>query len=234
MKEEKKVLKMSQGLIVSCQALEDEPLHSSHIMAKMALAAEIGGAVGIRANTAVDIVAIKAEVGLPVIGIHKKNYGACPVFITPTMTEVDEIVASGAEVVAMDGTSRVRPDGTVIAELFPEIRRKYPKQLFMADVATLEEAVEAERLGFDFVAPTLFGYTEETDGKKIADDDFALLRQMVREIRVARVIAEGNVLTPEIAKKIQDIGVFAIVVGGAITRPQLITARFVDSLKGNS
>lgn len=130
MKEENKVLKMSQGLIVSCQALEDEPLHSSHIMAKMARAAEVGGAVGIRANTAVDIVAIKEEVELPVIGIYKKNYGTCPVFITPTMTEVDEIVASGAEIVAMDGTSRVRPDGTVISELFPEIRQKYPEQFF--------------------------------------------------------------------------------------------------------
>lgn len=231
MKEEEKVAKMAQGLIVSCQALEDEPLHSPYIMAKMALAAKVGGAVGIRANSAVDIRAIKAEVDLPVIGICKKNYGTCPVFITPTMEEVDEIVATGAEIVAMDGTSRVRPDGTVIAELFPEIRRKYPDQLFMADVATLAEAIAAEKLGFDFVAPTLFGYTEETNGKKIADDDFALLRDIVREVRVARIIAEGNVLTPDIAKRIQDIGVFAIVVGGAITRPQLITERFVDALK---
>ncbi|AQY51696.1 N-acetylmannosamine-6-phosphate 2-epimerase [Listeria weihenstephanensis FSL R9-0317] len=231
MKDEEKVLKMARGLIVSCQALEDEPLHSPYIMAKMALAAKVGGAVGIRANTAVDIEAIKAEVDLPVIGIYKKNYGECPVFITPTMQEVDAIVATGAEIVAMDGTNRLRPDGTWIADLFPEIRRKYPEQLFMADVATLEEAVTAEKLGFDFVAPTLFGYTEETSGKKIADDDFALLRQIVREVRMARVIAEGNVLTPEIAKHIQDIGVFAIVVGGAITRPQLITERFVDILQ---
>lgn len=232
MKEEEKVSKMACGLIVSCQALEEEPLHSPHIMAKMALAAKVGGAVGIRANTAVDIEAIKAEVDLPVIGIYKKNYGECPVFITPTMLEVDAIVATGAEIVAMDGTNRVRPDGTLIADLFPEIRRKYPEQLFMADVATLEEAVTAEKLGFDFVAPTLFGYTEETSGKKIADDDYALLRHIVREVKEARVIAEGNVLTPEIAKHIQDIGVFAIVVGGAITRPQLITERFVDALQG--
>ncbi|MBA3927150.1 N-acetylmannosamine-6-phosphate 2-epimerase [Listeria rustica] len=231
MKEEEKVSKMARGLIVSCQALEEEPLHSPSIMAKMALAAKIGGAVGIRANTAVDIEAIKAEVDLPVIGIYKKNYGACPVFITPTMREVDEIVATGAEIVAMDGTDRVRPDGTVIADLFPEIRRKYPEQLFMADVATVEEAIAAEKLGFDFVAPTLFGYTDETSGKKIADDDYALLRQIAREVKEARVIAEGNVLTPEIAQHIQEIGVFAIVVGGAITRPQLITERFVDALK---
>ncbi|MBC6309938.1 N-acetylmannosamine-6-phosphate 2-epimerase [Listeria sp. FSL L7-1582] len=231
MKEEEKVSKMARGLIVSCQALEEEPLHSPSIMAKMALAAKVGGAVGIRANTAMDIEAIKAEVDLPVIGIYKKNYGVCPVFITPTMREVDEIVATGAEIVAMDGTDRVRPDGTVIADLFPEIRRKYPEQLFMADVATVEEAIAAEKLGFDFVAPTLFGYTDETSGKKIADDDYALLRHIVREVKVARVIAEGNVLTPEIAKHIQEIGVFAIVVGGAITRPQLITERFVDALK---
>ncbi|EUJ31920.1 N-acetylmannosamine-6-phosphate 2-epimerase [Listeria cornellensis FSL F6-0969] len=166
MKNQEKVEKLRGGLIVSCQALEDEPLHSPFIMSKMALAARNGGAVGIRANTAVDIQAIKGEVDLPVIGIYKKNYGDCSVFITPTMQEVDEIVASGAEIVAMDGTGRIRPDGSVISVLFPEIRRKYPEQLFMADVATVEEALMAEQLGFDFVAPTLFGYTQETLGQK--------------------------------------------------------------------
>ncbi|MBC1473561.1 N-acetylmannosamine-6-phosphate 2-epimerase [Listeria grandensis] len=231
MKNQEKVEKMRGGLIVSCQALEDEPLHSSFIMSKMALAAKIGGAVGIRANSAADIQAIQAEVDLPIIGIYKKNYGNCPVFITPTIAEVDEIVATGAEIVAMDATRRIRPDGCLITQLFPEIKKKYPDQLFMADVATVEEAIVAEQLGFDFIAPTLFGYTEDTLGKKIADDDFAVLREMIRVVNTAQIIAEGNVSTPEIAKRIQAMNLFAIVVGGAITRPQQITERFVSALR---
>ncbi|MBC1935587.1 N-acetylmannosamine-6-phosphate 2-epimerase [Listeria grandensis] len=231
MKNQEKVEKMRGGLIVSCQALEDEPLHSSFIMSKMALAAKIGGAVGIRANSAADIQAIQAEVNLPIIGIYKKNYGDCPVFITPTIAEVDEIVATGAEIVAMDATRRIRPDGCLITQLFPEIKKKYPDQLFMADVATVEEAIVAEQLGFDFIAPTLFGYTEDTLGKKIADEDFAVLREMIRVVNTAQIIAEGNVSTPEIAKRIQAMNLFAIVVGGAITRPQQITERFVSALR---
>ncbi|MBC6314153.1 N-acetylmannosamine-6-phosphate 2-epimerase [Listeria grandensis] len=231
MKNQEKVEKMRGGLIVSCQALEDEPLHSSFIMSKMALAAKIGGAVGIRANSAADIQAIQAEVDLPIIGIYKKNYGDCPVFITPTIAEVDEIVATGAEIVAMDATRRIRPDGCLITQLFPEIKKKYPDQLFMADVATVEEAIVAEQLGFDFIAPTLFGYTEDTLGKKIADEDFAVLREMIRVVNTAQIIAEGNVSTPEIAKRIQAMNLFAIVVGGAITRPQQITERFVSALR---
>ncbi|EUJ22445.1 N-acetylmannosamine-6-phosphate 2-epimerase [Listeria grandensis FSL F6-0971] len=231
MKNQEKVEKMRGGLIVSCQALEDEPLHSSFIMSKMALAAKIGGAVGIRANSAADIQAIQAEVDLPIIGIYKKNYGDCPVFITPTIAEVDEIVATGAEIVAMDATRRIRPDGCLITQLFPEIKKKYPDQLFMADVATVEEAIVAEQLGFDFIAPTLFGYTEDTLGKKIADEDFAVLREMIHVVNTAQIIAEGNVSTPEIAKRIQAMNLFAIVVGGAITRPQQITERFVSALR---
>ena len=121
--------KIRGGLIVSCQALEDEPLHSSFIMGRMAYAAALGGAVGIRANSVDDIQEIKTKVSLPIIGIIKKDYSNCQTRITPTMQEVDALVHVGVDIIAMDATFRTRPDGTTIAQLFPKVRKKYP-QLF--------------------------------------------------------------------------------------------------------
>jgi N-acylglucosamine-6-phosphate 2-epimerase len=101
----------------------------------------------------------------------------------------------------------------------------------MADVSTIEEAVYAEQLGFDIVAPTLYGYTNETFGQKIYQDDYAVLKEIVKAVKKAKVIAEGNVITPEIARSVLDMNVHAVVVGGAITRPQQITKRFVDAIQ---
>lgn len=139
------------NLIVSCQALPDEPLHSSYIMGRMAAAALEGGAKGIRANTVDDIAEIKKTVDLPVIGIIKRPYGDNPVFITPTIKEVDELMAmeTPPEVVAVDATCRPRPDGRTLDEFVAEIRAKYPDQPLMADCATLEEMKHADDLGFD-------------------------------------------------------------------------------------
>ncbi|KAA9029971.1 N-acetylmannosamine-6-phosphate 2-epimerase [Niallia endozanthoxylica] len=223
--------KIEKGLIVSCQALEGEPLHSSFIMGRMALAAKEGGAVGIRANSAADIVEIKKQVDLPVIGIIKQVYGENPVFITPTMKEIDALAATGAEIIATDATARIRPDGSDLETFYKNIKAKYPNLVLMADVSTVEEAIFAEELGFDIVAPTLYGYTEETNGLKINDHDYSVIKQIVKEVKKAKVIAEGNVSTPEIARSVLDIGVHAVVVGGAITRPQIITKRFADALK---
>ena len=118
------------GLVVSCQALPEEPLHSSYIMSRMAYAAYLGGAVGIRANTVEDIAEIRKTVSLPIIGIIKRVYEDHPeLYITPTMKEVDELIACGVEVIAMDATHRPRPGGETIETLFPEVRSKYPDQL---------------------------------------------------------------------------------------------------------
>ncbi|GAA5417382.1 putative N-acetylmannosamine-6-phosphate 2-epimerase [Paraliobacillus ryukyuensis] len=219
-----------KGLIVSCQALEGEPLHSSFIMGRMALAAKEGGAVGIRANSVSDIKEIKKQVSLPVIGIVKQVYGTHPVFITPTIKEVEALAKTGVEIIATDATNRIRPDGSDLNTFYQEVRSAYPNILLMADVSTLEEAIYADELGFDIVAPTLYGYTEETKGKKIDDHDYAVIKQIVKEVKNAKVIAEGNVSTPEIARSVLDINVHAVVVGGAITRPQMITKRFVDAM----
>lgn len=224
---------MNQGLIVSCQALEGEPLHSSFIMGRMSIAAKEGGAKGIRANSVPDILEIKRCVDLPVIGIIKQVYGQNPVFITPTMKEIDALMTTGVEIIATDATSRIRPDGKSLDQFYQEVKTKYPEVILMADVSTVEEAIYADELGFDIVAPTLYGYTDETDGLKIDSNNYRVIKQIVREVKHAKVLAEGNVFTPEIARTLLDINVHAVVVGGAITRPQQITKRFVEAMTTN-
>lgn len=218
------------GLVVSCQALEHEPLHSSFIMARMALAAKEGGAAGIRANSMQDIIAIKQEISLPVIGIVKRDYEGSEVFITATKKEIDELLESGCEMIAMDATMRNRPHGETLLELVNYCRGKNPSVQIMADVSTLSEALFAQQLGFDCVSTTLYGYTRDTSLYKLYHNDFAFLKLLLKELQIP-VIAEGNVLTPEMFKRCLELGAASVVVGGAITRPKDITARFTDALK---
>ena len=221
--------KIRGGLIVSCQALPHEPLHSSFIMSKMALAAQEGGAVGIRANGIEDIRAIKAEVALPLIGIIKRDYEGSSVFITATQREVRELCEEGVDILALDATQRQRPGGETLENLVGYARHHFPQILLMADTSTAQEARIALDLGFDFIAPTLMGYTEHTQGWDIAANDFERLREYVD--MGAKVIAEGNIDTPQKARRCIDLGVLAVVTGGAITRPQLITKKFTEALK---
>lgn len=214
------------GMIVSCQALEDEPLHSSTIMMRMAKAAEMGGAIGIRANTPQDCMEIKKNVKLTLIAISKKVYGDSNVYITPTIEEVKSLLPVNAEIIAVDATKRPRPDGKTLEEFFKEIRKIY-SGLIMADISDFEEAVEAERIGFDIVSTTLSGYTEYTLDRPKPDIE---LIEKLKEVLNIPIIAEGNVETPELAAKCVEAGAFAVVAGGAITRPQLITKKFVDSV----
>lgn len=215
------------GLIVSCQALEDEPLHSSEIMGRMAKAALAGGAIGIRANSPVDCIEIKNRVNLPMIAIYKKNYGTCSVFITPTISEVKELLPAKPEIIAVDATSRVRPDGKTLEQFYKEIRQVYDG-LIMADISNFEEGMKAEEIGFDIVSTTLSGYTEYTlDRPK---PDIELIRHLKKELKVP-IIAEGNIDSPKNALECLNAGAWCVVVGGAITRPQLITKKFVDFIK---
>ena len=216
------------GLIVSCQALEDEPLHSSYIMSRMAFAAYEGGAVGIRANTAEDITEIRKVVSLPVIGIVKQVYDGCDVYITPTMKEVDALAATGVEIIAMDATKRPRPDGRPIAEFFREVRAKYPDQLFMADCSCIEEGLHAAEIGFDLIGTTMASYTPYTKGTSIPD--FNMMKTLV-EKSGKPVIAEGGIWSPAELKQALDTGALAAVVGTAITRPREITRRYVEAIQ---
>ncbi|HCE8953075.1 TPA: N-acetylmannosamine-6-phosphate 2-epimerase [Raoultella ornithinolytica] len=217
-------------LIVSCQALDNEPLHSPFIMSRMAVAAEEGGAEGIRANSVADIAAIKQLVSLPVIGIIKRDYPDSEVFITATMKEVDELMSVGPELIALDATARPRPGGQRLDALVAEIRAKYPSVLLMADISTAEEALTAQSLGFDCVGTTLYGYTAETKGHALPENDCGFLRDVLAAVNIP-VVAEGNVETPTLAARCLELGAHTVVVGGAITRPQQITARFAAAIK---
>lgn len=222
--------KIKDGLVVSCQALSDEPLHSSFIMGRMAKAATEGGAVGIRANSKEDITEIKKQTSLPIIGLVKRYYQDSKVFITATMKEVDELMDAGCDMIAVDATDQVRPEGVTLEEFVEAIREKHDDVLLMADTSTVEEGVEAERLGFDVVTTTLVGYTTYTENQSIFDNDYAILKEYLKAVSIP-VIAEGGVDTPERAKDVLDLGVHAVVVGGAITRPHLITKRFIETMK---
>ena len=217
-------------LIVSCQALPDEPLHSSFIMGRMARAAAEGGARGIRANTCEDIAEIKKNVDLPVIGIIKRDYPGNTVYITPTMKEIDELMAVRPEIIALDATGAVRPDGKTLDEFYQDIRAKYPGQPLMADCSTVKEALHADALGFDFIGTTLVGYTDQSRGDRIEKDDFAIIRAILEQAHHP-VIAEGNINTPAKARRVIELGCYSVVVGSIITRPQVITRTFTQEME---
>ena len=225
-----KIEALKGKLIVSCQALPNEPLHSSFIMGRMALAAKEGGAKGIRANTAKDIAEIKKNVDLPIIGIVKRDYPDSEIYITPTMREIRELMEVKPDIIALDATDRLRPEGRTLDEFFLEIKKAYPNQLFMADCATYEECVHADQLGFDFVGTTMVGYTPASKGLKIDADDFKILRDVLKSVK-HRVICEGNIDSPEKARHVLDLGAYCVVVGSSITRPQLITRKYTQAIE---
>lgn len=218
--------KIKLKLIVSCQALEGEPLHSSFIMGKMALAATQAGAGGIRANTVSDIKEIKKNTNLPIIGIIKRNYGDCNVYITPTIKEVDELIMEGVDIIAIDSTKRLRPDNVKLEYFVKNIKEKYPKQIIMGDISNVDEAIYAEKIGIDIIGTTLCGYTEYTKGDKPLDT----LREVLKSVKIP-VIGEGNLDTPQKAKEAIEMGALAVVVGGAITRPKQIAEKFIKAIE---
>lgn len=226
---DEKIKGLKGKLIVSCQALPDEPLHSSYIMGRMAVAAKEGGAVGIRANSKEDIKEIKALVALPIIGIVKRDYENNDIYITPTMREIDELMEVRPDIIAMDASLVQRPDKKSLDEFYHDIRKKYPQQLLMADCSTLEEAIYADKLGFDFIGTTMVGYTKQSKGAHIEANDFEIIRKIIASVK-NKVIAEGNIDTPQKAKRVIELGAFSVVVGSIITRPQFITKRFSQAL----
>lgn len=219
--------RIKNKLIVSCQALDSEPLYSSKIMARMAVAAQEGGAGGIRANSPCDIQEIKAAVDLPIIGLYKVVYDDSDVYITPTMKEVDALMTVGADIIAVDATKRVRPNGQTFEEFFKEVKQKYPHQMFMADTSCYEEGLKARELGFDLIGTTMSGYTKYTKGTKLPN--FDLMKKYVETLDMP-IIAEGGIWTPEQFKAALDLGVWAAVVGTAITRPREITKHFIKGI----
>lgn len=214
---------LKRGLIVSCQAVKGEPLYGLNFMHHFARAAVLGGAKGIRANDVSDIIAIKGEVNVPVIGIIKAVYEDSGVYITPTLKEVKALLTTGCEVIALDATKRNRPNGEKIEDLVAYIRQNAPATEMMADCSTFEEAKAADELGFDYIGSTLRGYTEYTKGIPIPDYD--LLKKMRSELS-AKIIAEGGIWELGQLERVLACDPYAVVIGSAITRPMDITKRF--------
>lgn len=223
---------LKRGLIVSCQALKNEPLYGGSTIPKMAVAAKMGGAVGIRANTVRDINAIYRYIdgSLPIIGLIKQVYEGTPVYITPTLKEVKALIRSKCDFIALDATARPRHNGEKLADLVAYIRDNSEKAI-VADIATYGEAEEAERLGFDYISSTMRSYTAETEGIQIPDIEF--LRKLQTGIRKAKIIAEGGIHSYEALSQVLDTGIDHIVIGGAITRPQEITKNYVQVFENN-
>ncbi|MCS7222860.1 MAG: N-acetylmannosamine-6-phosphate 2-epimerase [Anaerolineae bacterium] len=215
------------GLIVSCQALPGEPLHGSEIMARMALAAQLGGAAGIRANSPEDIAAIRAAVHLPIIGLYKVNEPGFDVYITPRLAHARAVFEAGADIVAVDATARPHPEALDGATYVRLLKATLPCPI-LADISTLEEGLAAAEAGADLISTTMSGYTPYSPQQD--EPDLELVRALACRVDVP-VIAEGRIHYPEQAAAALKAGAFAVVVGGAITRPQEITARFVRALQ---
>ena len=227
-----KLFELMKGtVIVSCQATPGEPLYlkEDSIMYLMARAAKQAGAKVIRTSSARDIVAIKEETGLPVIGLIKREYPGYQGRITMTMREVDECMDAMADIVSIDCTFCPRGDGLTPAEFLKQVKAKYPNIIIMADCAAYEEAVAAYNAGADLVGTTMSGYTPAT-ADRTGEPDFELVRRLADDLPCP-VIAEGRVHTPEQAREMLELGAWAVVVGGAITRPLEIASRFMEAVE---
>lgn len=218
------------GLIVSCQALQGEPLYREEggVMVLMAKAALEAGAIAIRTEGIKNIKQIKEELNVPVIGLIKKEYPNYEPYITVTMAEIDALVEAKCDIIAMDATFSKRADGS-INNFVKNIKEKYPNQLLMADISTLEEGLNAEEIGFDLIGTTMSGYTTGTSNKKNGPD-FQLMKELVENTRTP-IVAEGRIHTPKDLEMAFNQGVYTAVVGGAITRPLEITKKFINVIK---
>lgn len=230
MKKEELFEQIKGKVIVSCQAVPGEPLYveEKSIMYLMARAAKQAGTPAIRTSSIRDIIAIKEETGLPVIGLIKIQYDGFESYITPTMKEVDELVSAESDIIALDCTQQKRGDGKSVSEFISEVRSKYPQAVLMADISTYEEGVNAWKLGMDIVGTTMSGYTSYTP--KMDGPDYELVRRLSETLDIP-VIGEGRVHSPQQAVEMLDAGAFAVVVGGAITRPLEIAQRFIHAVE---
>lgn len=219
------------SVVISCQALPNEPLYveEKSIMYLMARAAKMAGSPAIRTNSVRDVIAIKKETGLPVIGLIKIEYEGSEVYITPTMKEVDELVDAKSDVIALDCTFSKRLNDESINDFIKSIKEKYPDVILMADISTYEEGINAYKCGVDMVGTTMNGYTPQSIKENI--NNLELVKKLTKEIDIP-VIAEGKIHYPYQAKEMLDVGAYAVVVGGAITRPLEIAQRFINAAKG--
>lgn len=205
--------KLKSGLIISCQAPVDSPMHEPGVIAAMAQASVNQGAIGIRLDTPTHVEAVRQRVSVPLIGLWKQQIPGFDVYITPQFHHAKAIAQAGADIIAIDATMRPRPDGETVESLITQIHDELDK-LVMADVDTLESAIAAVKAGADIVGTTLYGYTNETQHLK--PPGFDLLAQLAQELNCF-LICEGGITSAQMARQAIDLGADAVVVGTAIT-----------------
>jgi N-acylglucosamine-6-phosphate 2-epimerase len=217
------------SLIVSCQASEGDPLDDLDTLVRIATSVLLGGAGGLRAEGVPRITAFRAITQLPIIGLIKTCDANGDVYITPDFRSAKAVSDAGADIVALDCTAR----RLTAAEPWPQLIRRIHNELHspvLADIATLEDALAAERAGADAVATTLYGYTPET--ASIRTVSWPLIQSIVAHLTIP-LLVEGHITVPEEVRRALDLGATAVVVGSAITRPEVITATFVEATQND-
>lgn len=222
---------LRRGLIVSCQLDRSEPLHTPQHCALFAQAASMGGAAGIRADGLENIKEIRATVRLPIIGCIRTSYHDDVPLSTPTLDDVEALIRVGADVVAIDATSRQRPGMTVSGlDILESARRRYPTAHLLADISSVVEARAAADRGADAVSTVMFGRTPDTfESAGILENNLDLIRGIAGEVDLP-IFAEGFIWSPEEARSAIDAGAWGVIVGGAITRPRILTRLFGDAV----
>lgn len=220
------IYKLKGKIVVSVQAMPDEPLYKEECLIAMMQSVIQGGAGGLRVAGARDVKNAKKLFNLPVIGLTKPdklpdNWREV-VYITPTLKEVDELIEAGADIIAFDGTSR--PRECTLESMIERIKSR--NRISMADISTLEEGLNCEKLGVDILSTTLSGYTQHTLTNS-EEPDFELLQQLVKNSKLP-IVLEGRIWEPRQVQKAFELGAHCVVIGSAITRPQLITQRFIS------
>ncbi|MEM6520175.1 MAG: N-acetylmannosamine-6-phosphate 2-epimerase [Cyanobacteria bacterium P01_C01_bin.70] len=214
------------GLIVSCQAPADSPLHNPEVIAAIAEAAVLRGAIAVRIDSPEHIAAVKRRISVPIIGLWKQVISGSDVYITPQFHHAQAVVQAGADVVAIDATQRPRPGRERLADLIVKIQADLQKPV-MADIDTLASAQAAVKAGADVLGTTLYGYTQDT--AMLKPPGFGLLSDLVTHLAVP-IICEGGVAAPQMACKAMDLGAYAVVVGTAITGIDILVQQYRDAL----
>jgi len=219
--------RIKNGLIVSCQSEGDDPFNTPEGVTAFAIAAFMGGATAIRSEGVEKIKSIKETVRLPIIGLLKSTYPDGYVKITGSFGEVEKLLETGCDMIAVDGTFRERAHFTG-PDFVAEIKSRY-SCVIMADIATVDEAIACENSGADCISSSLNGYTPYTI-QNDSNPNFYIIKQLIQKVKIP-VIAEGRINTPVDAKKMLECGAWAVVAGTAITRPRVITQWYVSELK---
>lgn len=219
---------LHNGLVVSCQAPADSPLHQPDIIAAIAQAAVQRGAVGLRLDTPAHIQAVRERVTVPIIGLWKCQFPGYDVYITPQFEQAQAVAAAGADIIAIDATQRPRPGGETLQDLITRIHQDLGKPV-MADIDTLEHAIAAANAGADFIGTTLYGYTQET--QSLTPPGFDLLAAMAQQIRGCTLVCEGGIASPGMARHALEVGADVVVVGTAITGIDLQVLAYCEALQ---